>query len=242
MGRERWIIRALCGALSVSAAAPGRADPTGPQVMERCRKAYAGLKSYQSAISVKMTVVGSNSTPDPIISNGSIQFVRPGRFRIETTTVDGSRAAYRSNGKSAWLLDETGKAWQPVDRKQAWRISGATPIVMLLNGAKPGAFSGKIRLANKTRTEKIDGHPAYRVEAASRYSSVVYWVDRKTFLLRKTYSHMRLQHLPGGGVRFPPDEHAKDEPASQREYIDTEKVFAAVKINPPLPAALFTKP
>src|ERR1051326_3529946 len=90
--RNIWL---FCAALSVSAAMPVSAELTGAQVMERCRKAYAGLKSYQGEVLIKLSVVGPDGKQEPSVTRNTVQFVRPARFRVDGKSYDESPVAYR---------------------------------------------------------------------------------------------------------------------------------------------------
>lgn len=228
--------------LCIASAIPARADLTGKEVVERCRKAYSGVRSYKSVETKTITIIGPTGKGEPAFSHSVVQFVRPGRLCIDGKGVDGTPFAFRSDGKNAWQHDSTASGWQTVESKRMFNLHVGTPIVELLTNAKSSAFSSETRFAGKAVKEKIDKHMAYRVDAANRMGKWVYWVDVKSYLLLRVQSIMQIQHLPGGGIKVPADDKVKNEDPSQREYFDIVTEFTDVKINGAIPESTFAKP
>src|SRR5689334_16426914 len=73
-------------------------EMTGAQVLDRCRKAYDALQSYEGT-----TNVSSGTTMNGMHMNNHttahVRFVRPGKIRVEGTMMTSGKFAFVSDGR-----------------------------------------------------------------------------------------------------------------------------------------------
>lgn len=177
---------------------PGKAL-TASQIAARCREAYGALQSYQgTTLGTTEAVTGS---PRTYHTSADIQFVRPGKIRVEGTDMSGRPFAYIADGASAYDKNlVTGDVWQKnqsVEMAIA-RVTGtaqssaATIPALLLNLKLQDSLAPANILASEVREDAVDGKPCYLVTAslvtATTATSRSFWVDEKTFLLRRWHT------------------------------------------------------
>ena len=156
----------------------------------------------------------------------AIQFARPGKIAVEGKAGK-AFFFYRSDGTSTWTRDDRATSWHKPESDDMVFAEMGTEVLALLLHWKFDVFQGKTTaFKEKVVVEKIGGQPAYRVETLGGHNRSVYWIDPKSFLLRKVYSHtpFKTADFTDGGE------------------VDTDVTFVGTKVNPPLAVRLFAKP
>lgn len=182
---------------------------TPAQIVERCRQAYDAIQSYQGTTAVTTeSIIGASGTTRQYHASASIRFVRPGKIRVEGTDISGRPFAYVSDGattaeqnaatKGDWKELQSTKDAQSAERAIASATgigsSAATTIPTLLLGVQmPGnPFAPAQEFNPEVREDTVDGQPCYLVTTHHRTAKNVttqsFWIDEKTFLLRRNVS------------------------------------------------------
>jgi RNA polymerase sigma factor (sigma-70 family) len=183
----------------VLAQAPGKAL-TAAQIIDRCREAYGALQSYQgTTMGTTQGVTGLPVGPSEYHTSADIQFVRPGQIRAEGLDMSGHSFAYVADGAAAYDKNLVTKdVWQKAQSTEMViaRVTGiaqssATTIPALLLGiASVNPLAPAKTFAPEVGEEDVDGHHCYLVTsslvAAAVTTSRSFWVDEKTFLLRRS--------------------------------------------------------
>ncbi len=183
---------------------PGK-TVTATQIAERCRAAYADLKTYQVTATVTthyVTVADGQTSASH--TSATIQFVRPGKIHAEGTDMDGYAYAYVSDGtetaetnrsiNGAWRRDKNPE--MAVASVTGIAAGAATTIPALLLNANMGtplvlSLSGDL-VDPEVREDAIGGHLCYILTAHSvsitQSTTQSLWIDKKTFLVRRYIS------------------------------------------------------
>ena len=175
---------------------------TAAQIAARCREAYAALKSYQgTTLGTTLAVTSLSTVSSKYHTSATIEFVRPGKIRVEGTDMSGRSFAYIGDG--AKVFDKnlvTGDVWQKaqnIDTSIAsvtgTAQSSATTIPALLLSSSPMNPLSQAQaktLTPEVRQDDVDGQHCYLITAslvtATATTSRSFWVDEKTFLLRRS--------------------------------------------------------
>lgn len=171
---------------------------TAAQIAARCQDAYGALQTYQGITDVSsqsMTI--ADGKVSKYHTSATIQFVRPGKIRADGTDMSGRPFAYMSDGAATVEQNNLG-FWKKVASAEA-AIASATGIAQSAGTTVP-ALLLHTNWGNpftsgydpEVREDEIDGHPCY-VVTSSRVSAThpqkaAFWVDEKTFLLRRYMS------------------------------------------------------
>src|SRR5258708_25554694 len=85
---------------------------TGDQVLDRCQKAYAALKSYRGTSTV-VTKGDINGMKITFNTSAKIKFVRPAKIRVDGTLMSMGTFEFVSDGKQTWQTSMlTGSKWE----------------------------------------------------------------------------------------------------------------------------------
>ena len=207
------------GLLSTMAQA---APLTPPQIVQRCQAAYDALQTYQGTTTVTTLGNGGRQTYH---TSAQIVFARPGKIRAWGDAMFGGQFAYVSDGTTT--MQKMGGTWQSAKDAET-AIAGATGVAqnaattlpaLLLHTRWGDPFPRGLAF-QAVRQEAIGGHPCYRVSGTSAMGSDTYWIDTKTFLLRRLVSD-----FAGGGFQLHHDE-----------------TFSGERLNAPIPATTFALP
>jgi outer membrane lipoprotein-sorting protein len=175
------------------ATSPAPAPPqTGRQVLDRSEAAYAALSSVTADVTATINGVGTTV---------HVSYARPAGLRIDGTSIASSRWSAHTIG----LVFDGTTTW--VQLFDAWSVQQPMPGVSNvelglagMNGLTSGAASPlPALLLNRplnypypsTPTlphpvlDKVDGHPAYRVDSPRPQMVTSFWIDATTFLLVK---------------------------------------------------------
>ena len=185
------------------------AEPSASDVIGKAEAAYAAVKTYTGATTVKSTseVGGAKVT---MTATAKLNFVRPGKVRIDgktssTNGVGGLPFAIVSDGKTTWksLGSQGGGAFQPVaDIPKAGMAGvglGAAEAIPAALMKSDGAWTGGQNPLDAARLsppkaaghEMIDGADCYKLVMKNpQTGDVTLWIDSKTFLLRQMTREM----------------------------------------------------
>jgi len=185
----------------VLAQVPGK-TLTAAQIAARCREAYAALKSYQgTTLGTTLAVTSLSTVSSKYHTSATIEFVRPGKIRVEGTDMSGRSFAYIGDGVKVFDKNlVTGDVWQKaqnIDTSIAsvtgTAQSSATTIPALLLSSSPMNPLSQAQaktLTPEVRQDDVDGQHCYLITAslvtATATTSRSFWVDEKTFLLRRS--------------------------------------------------------
>jgi outer membrane lipoprotein-sorting protein len=229
-------------ATSFVLAPPASADLTGAQVLQRCERAYKSLKSYSGTTRVltKAAINGTNATYNTM---ATIQFVRPGKIKVEGTLMTAGRFAFISNGTDTWQTSfMSGGRWE---RAQSTEMAiaaftgvsqnAATTIPGILLNTRWGNPFGSLK-PTKVKRENVNKRVVYRIDASDATGPTTLWIDGKTFLLVRIQRRPDLSNLRGhGGGSLP-----AGMPASGT--MDVTETFTDVRINPTIATSVFARP
>src|SRR5262245_59663096 len=77
--------------------------PTGPDVLERCKRSYEGLQSYDGVTRVTGHSSTGGQRRDYNVS-ARIRYAAPGRIRVEGSLMDAGTYQYLSDGRQTWSM------------------------------------------------------------------------------------------------------------------------------------------
>ena len=221
---------------------------TSVQIASHCREAYAALTSYQGTSTV---TTQSESSSFPMVleshTSASIQFVSPGKIRVEGTAEHGGGAfAYISNGNETAETYLGPSNWKKIDTTES-AVAGVTGIALHAATTIP-ALLLKIKWGNplalgklldpEVREDSVGGHPCYVVtthlKTPARTETAYLWVDEKNFLLRRlvTESNSLAQTKEAAGTPI-------DMPAMQSH---ADERFTNDHLNEAIPESNFVLP
>jgi hypothetical protein len=242
-GRFGLGVAVLAGAGVVSARAS--ADLTGAQVLERCQKAYGAIKTYRGTSNVvtKSDIGGAKMTFN---TSAKVQFVRPGKIRVAgTLMLPGGKFEFVSDGKQTWQTSAlTQSKWEKAQSTEMAIAAftgvsqmAATSIPAALLNVMGGARFGVVNLGKASRTT-LDGRQVYRIDAKSAMGGMSLWIDQKSFLLVKKFTHNDLSNFKmPEGVKPP---NMPNMPTSG--VTDVTETFSGVRVNGVIPASVFVRP
>jgi hypothetical protein len=153
---------------------------TGPEVLNRCQRAYARLRTLDETV----TATQSNAR-----GSAHIRFKRPGMLVVTGMTLLGSPYELLCTGGSTSIFN-SGR-WTPAGSPEmglamAASLSGGAAMMVpaaLLHTAwgALNASGGSVRLAK----ESLGRRKTYRIETSSPLSGTL-WIDAKTYLIVKS--------------------------------------------------------
>jgi outer membrane lipoprotein-sorting protein len=212
---------------------PAHAELSGPQVMERCRKAYEALKSYHGVSRVH-SIIKVSGKPSTYDTHATIQFARPGKIHVEGITMFGASSyAYLSDGETTWFRNAAGEPWKRVQSAEIAVLSangwaGTTIPATLLSLKNRSPFKREITVARKVVTAKVGDQPVYRVEVDGDMGKQTYSIDQKSLMILRIHTHNKKSGQFAGS---PPGVE-----------MDVEERFTVLKLNSAIPAKVFVKP
>ena len=176
---------------SPAAAAP---ETEGRVILEKSARAYALVKSYVGTTTVRGTAQFADHRLDQT-ATARIVFARPAKIRIEGKDASGQAYVIVSDGGvdtwTSWKLRNDGAFEKAQNLEIA--IAGMTGVAQGAPTTIPGAL---LRLAwgnpfvpvgearNEGR-ETVGGVSCHKIVQKSRFGRNTFWVDSKTFLLRR---------------------------------------------------------
>ena len=180
----------------VSGDEPAKKDLSSREILDRLAKAYAGCESYRDSGEVSITFI-ENGNRRLDIRPFKTAFIRPDRFRYEYV------ATNPANKTSRYLI------WRNKDEVQSWwditpgvkkpeslalAVASATGVsggsahtvpTMLMPKELGGARLSDFPNLKRGEDDKLDGIECYRIEGVVFKAPTTYWIEKKTFLLRK---------------------------------------------------------
>ena len=196
---------------------------TPPQIVQRCQRAYSALRSYQGNTTV--TTLG-NDGKRTYHTSAHILFARPNKIRAAGADMMGGQFAYVSNGAATY--QNIGGHWSRSQNAEM-AIAGATGIgqnaattvpALLLHTRWGAPFSRALKFAPTVGREAIGGTPCYRVTATSPMGTETFWIDSRTFLMKRF-----VNTFSGGNFHLHQDER-----------------FSGERLNAPIPSSSFALP
>jgi hypothetical protein len=235
-------IVSLCALWSLFTQTPLLAQGTlsGSQICERCQKAYNALKSYQGT--TKVTTNSSLGGGTQVFhSSADIKFSRPSLLKVDGTLISSGPYSLVSDGKTTWTswMLTKGK-WQ----KQAsldMAIAGLTGIsgqscttipAMLVHTQFGSPFGAGAQIDSKVGQETVNGKATFRVNVTDASGDRTIWIDRKTFLLVKMLTAVKLTKKGA----------AKSANSPNPVGTDIVQEFVSVKPNAAISPTVFAQP
>ena len=225
--------------------APGK-TLTAPQIAKSCRDAYAALESYQGTSTVTSRgVTGADPTPHEYHSAATIQFVRPGKIHVEGKDMSGHPFAYVSDSAlTAEKYSTDNGVWKKTPSTEL-AIGAATGIAQNAATTVPALLLGTNwgnpfapEYAPEVREDTMDGRACYVVTSSLKTSTAAltgtFWIDEKTFLLRRYVSDSSL-----AATSFVIAGNKQDIPATKSH---NDQKFTNVRLNEGISDSVFTVP
>ena len=242
----KWLaIVAVYVALASVSVASARADLTAPNIIEHCRQAYKALKSYHGTTRV-LTKHSSGGVDGSYSTMATVQFVRPGKIRVDGTLMSSGRFAFVSDGSHTWETSIGNvEKWESAESTEmaiaaftGVSQSAATTIPAILVQATWGNPFLAIG-APKVTNETINGRPAHRIDGKSPTGQVTMWIDQKTFLLVKIHQRHDFSHM-----KTPPFPNAQNRRSEGTELgvMDVTETYTDVRLNESIADSVFTRP
>ena len=225
-------------ALTPITAIRARADLTGQQILQKCQQAYKSLKSYRGK-----TTVASGDSPD--ITSASVEYVHPGKIRVDGTLTESGTFAFVSDGLHTWEKSSLSDGkWQKAESTEMaiagfTGVSGraATTIPAILTGGNWGnPFTVNV---TSVSDETIGGIAAYKLTCTNTLGNVTFSIDKKTFLLMKIHS---IFSVPEMDLSQPPGTQPVPKPNGKTIRLESIETFTNVRINETIAAATFLLP
>jgi outer membrane lipoprotein-sorting protein len=263
------ILLLLAGAaiLSGRVLAAETAEMSASDVINKSEAAYAAVKTYVGTTTVRTKAdVGAIQLDQ--ISTAKINFMRPGKVRIEGRTAsrdvsgkDGHPFAIVSDGKTtwkSWAIQNNG-AFQEVQNVSmagmAGVAQGAAEGIPAALMKSEGAWTGghdpfrvpRLSAAQLAGHEPIDGVDCYKLVARdSQLGDVTLWIDSQSFFLRQMKWELSEAQLALGAQKA--EEYlkkiGKGRPVNVPAVKSQIEVFSFTidQVDGPVDAKLFTDP
>jgi len=235
------ILMAMIGALPVCALAQD-----GPTIMRRLRSAYAALTSYAHQTSVTVALRGDQY--DQVAGNtGVTRYRKPNRLYVSVTNPQSGTLVSASNGREQIIYRSK---WNQFERRPAPATLAAAikslaaievdtslldPLYFLQGKALPPTVTDVVTRG----TASVNGVSCYVVVGTIRSRArVTFWVDRKSYLLRKM--QVVYNDLP---ITVPIPRLKNGKRVTERRRIlfrgTISEVIQEIQINPPLDDSAF---
>jgi VWFA-related protein len=219
-------------------------QPGAPEILQRVAGVYAGCRSYsdEGNVGIKAGGFGGSQT------HFRTAFVSPERFRFELT-IGGNFPAWvvwkdgdevRTSG-ALGVPEYKRSDLDTVLLRMAIFSSGASltmPELLLPQSLRTSDLFSLITDPTLTGEEKIDGHPAYRIEGRLWDQPIKIWIDRTQYLILKVYrktsfggireQETTVQYKPKLNADIPPEMLV----APPATIVDTYRVFPAAPTAP----------
>ena len=165
---------------------------TVAEILARVTSVYAACRAYsdEGEVSTKFDIAFSK----PMVYRFSTAFVRPAAFRFEVRSGSGNK----ESRYVAWKAGELEKAGWPIGVRHESIDETLLGLFGISNGSSltvpalllPDLFRGRGLFASLSEItlhgdEKVDGHRAFKIEAALQDDDLKFWVDANQFLILK---------------------------------------------------------
>ena len=220
---------------------PGEAL-TPAQIIAHSRQAYGALRSYQGTTSATGQSVTADGKTGTFHTSANILFARPGKIRAEGKDSGGNPFAYVSDGVTTAEQIASKRVWKKAENAEM-AIAGATGIAQDAATTVPALLLGTNwgdpfvpEYGSEVREDSVDGHPCYVVTnslgTATNALTGYFWIDEKTFLLRRYVQDSDSQEF-----EIPGQSHVV--PAMK---LHNDERFTKERLNEDIPDSTFTVP
>jgi outer membrane lipoprotein-sorting protein len=216
---------------------------SGQELAKRIKDAYASVKSY-SGTTRASTSMAFNGSPSKMDSSATIQYARPGKFRVDgMLMMSTQKFAIVSDGSQTWMSSiRDSEIWEKAEGIEMaiasfTGVSGGavTTIPAILTDGSWGNVTGRIAGAKVSR-ETLDGRSVYRAETSDELGAQTVWIDAETYLLVKLVQKHNVSKI---GSALP--EANAQQLSGIEDYVVTE-TFTEVKTNHQIPDETFARP
>jgi len=240
------VLGVILTVIPAQSASEALADLTGPQILERCRRAYDALLTYQGTTHV-ITTSTLNGRKAVYDTAAQVQFVRPDKIRVVGTQISSGTFAFVSDGRSIWTnWNVNRRPWKRVHTMEVVfsgfsgaSHSAATAIPAILLKVRAWSLFEHTKGASpKVMRENVNGRPAYRVEVTHPLREATYWVDRETFLLvkaRRRWDAAKIRRRMPRGALAGLDSFTSG-------FMERVQTFNNAKINEKIAPGVFARP
>jgi hypothetical protein len=232
--------------LAVGACSSGSSELSGPELIVKCQKAYASLKSYEGTTEV-VTSMTVNGAPFKTQASAHVRFLRPAMLRVEADTTGFFPRHYGivSTATETWMTKIEGNGWERAESAEMaiagfTGVSGGsvTTIPALLLNTGWGNTLATLSPHRVTRSTS-NGRQVYVVECSNVAGTTTLWIDASTFLLARLDQKMDISRMSQPDMPDHPE--LKSEMQGIKDYTTTE-IFSNVKVNPRIPKSVFSRP
>lgn len=243
----------MCSALAM--AQPVLNQTEAQAIIEKSRAAYAALQSYRGTTKTSNLSLADG---EQFVYAGSAQIVwaKPNLMRIDgKLAMDGGDFSILSNAQGSWYrwpLENGGK-WKKVE-SLGMAISAMTGVAASAPTTIPALLTrnGSFRFAENPELggeEKIDGQDCYKITARARQKTVSWWIDKKTFLLRRVFGSY--DEAQSAAMLAQINEYAQEDlkkagqpapPKIEMRFVSETEDFQIEAINGPIDEKLFATP
>ena len=196
--RSKLSIFTVVALVAAASPSPLRADElTAREILDRMEEVYATCRSYRDS--------GAVYKGGEKLCEFTTAFKRPRRLRFAFKSVFGLKHAVMCDGGDLWLTmesdlpDEIEDEYLEMPSGQL-AIAGATGISGGAAMVVPPllGFGGMIPMMTQALSEPVelgealrDGFSCFRIEGGFSFSTIVLWIDKSSFVLR------RVEHTAG---------------------------------------------
>jgi len=236
----RRVSLTMIGAIAIIAlfgvSSKAGAEMTSAQILEKCRQTYRTMKSYSGTTNV-ITKRGVRGSETVYNTSATVEFVRPGKIRVDGTTMAPSKFCIVSDGQNTWQTSIVNPAKWDRGRSPAISIAAfngvsqqASSVVpaLLLDARSGNPFSTPV--SNGVKREPLNGSQVYRIESSLQMGHVTFWIDVKTFRIVKLVQHSEVSKSGKGAAHLPP------------LVIDVTVTFTGEHLNSDIAGTTFAKP
>lgn len=226
-------------------------------IIEKCRAAYAALQSYRGRVKTNSVSIFDGKQGN-YGGSAKIVFAKPNLLRIDGKLANGGDFSILSNAEGSWYrwpVENDGK-WKKVENLGVAVSSmtgvaarAPTTISMLL---VPSLGRQTFRSAEDAKVEgeeTIDGQACFKITARSQRKTTSWWIDKKTFLLRRIFSSYDEEQSAAmlAQVEKASEEYFKKKgqptpPKIEKRFVSKIEDLEAEALNGPIDEKLFATP
>ncbi|HEX8464694.1 MAG TPA: hypothetical protein VF627_08770 [Abditibacterium sp.] len=184
---------ALVLTCSLTSAQPAPGKTEAQLLFDKCRAAYAGLKSYRGTTRTSnLSLI--DGAPSIYAGSAKISFQRPGLLRVDGKLAGGGDFSILGNAKGSWYRWPIGNGgqWTKIEQLDmaigsmtGVAASAPTTIPSLLTQPGDSGVFAFSQLAKIDDEEPIDGQMCHKITAKHAMETTSWWIDKKTLLLRR---------------------------------------------------------
>lgn len=248
---------ALLLSCALASAQPVPAKTEAQVLVEKCRAAYANLKTYRGSVKTNDVSVVDGEKSD-LGGTAQVVFERPNLLRIDGKLAGGGDYSILGNADGAWYrwpIENEGK-WQKADElslavASMTGVAGGAPthissLLLPALGVDPFRFGENAKIEGE---EKIDGRLCIKITAHPKDETISWWIDKQTLLLRRVFASYDEKQSAAMSARADKDitEHFKDknEPAPpniEMRFVSDTEDLQVEELNGAVDERLFVSP